>query len=470
MTRKGAFLIVLCVFLILVGTGCRLPFAALRPTEEPATAPPAQAAPTRVLVATPPPQTTPQSPARVTPQSGLLVTPETLPQPAPTLDVGPAGTPGTMDSWDDGGSAPAGGGKEEEAGPPPKATAASGRSATSLTLLNAADRSVCYVFISATTEDSWGDDWLGGEDVIAPGGSRTFDLPAGAYDLMALDCDEEALDRVDNIYLEGAMEWTVGEGASPPRATASPQPTAAAPPPAPASVYPTPTPASVSAFLCCGTTPGETGTIWSLNYPANWYVTLLPDNPQQFYGAIFTDPGGQVSITFIPGSNTEPGHELDTGNVDDFLDRFTAIRQREEVGFEEIVRNPIPAVPSGRLWAGTWGSGPQRGWEVYLVTVDPLFQVAPGLPQGYLTMYGFRAPSRDWNNAERTFDQMWNSMRVKRFGGNEEGLPPREPNQKPIMIRWCPKCCDWVAVDADRDDWACPTCGHETYLWETPCE
>jgi hypothetical protein len=371
-----------------------------------------------------------------------------------------------VDSFDDvGGSLPD---AEQDTSAPPATEAADRWDATSLTLINNADQDVCFVLISPTDSDSWGEDWLAAEETIAPGEYRTFEMPAGYYELMVLDCDEQVMDDIHGAYLEGEMQWTIGEGSYSPNETATPQPTIVSLPPAP--VYPTPTPATVSAFLCCGTTPGETGTIWSVNYPANWHVTVLPNNAQQFYGALFTDPQGNVTITFIPGSNTEPGHELDTGNVDDFLNRFTAIRQREELGFEEIMRNPVPGVPSGRLWAGTWGNGPDRGWEAYLVTVDPLLQVAPGLPQGYLTMYGFRAPSRDWLNAEQAFDQMWNSMRVKRFGGNEEGLPPREPNQKPIMIRWCPKCCDWVAVEADHEDWGCPHCGRETELWETPCE
>ncbi len=63
---------------------------------------------------------------------------------------------------------------------------------------------------------------------------------------------------------------------------------------------------------------------------------------------------------------------------------------------------------------------------------------------------------------------MMNSLRIKGFGGNPEGLPMREPNQKLFMVRWRPRTCDWTAVEADSKDWV-GDCGEPTWLWETPC-
>ena len=63
----------------------------------------------------------------------------------------------------------------------------------SLTLVNNSGRNVCYVFISPTTSDSWGDDWLGAEEFIRPGGSRTFYLEASFYDLRADDCSGDTI-------------------------------------------------------------------------------------------------------------------------------------------------------------------------------------------------------------------------------------------------------------------------------------
>lgn len=84
-----------------------------------------------------------------------------------------------------------------------------------LTLYNDADIKVCYVYISPTTEDTWGDDWLGAEETIAPGGSREFEVPAGTYDLRADDCDHNILDEQYGVSIAGTLGWTVaGEAAN----------------------------------------------------------------------------------------------------------------------------------------------------------------------------------------------------------------------------------------------------------------
>ncbi len=88
-----------------------------------------------------------------------------------------------------------------------------GRPAT-LTLYNDSDEKICYVYISPTTEDTWGQDWLGEQETIAPGRSREFEVPAGTYDLRADDCDHNILDEQYGISLAGSLSWTVaGEAA-----------------------------------------------------------------------------------------------------------------------------------------------------------------------------------------------------------------------------------------------------------------
>ncbi len=341
-----------------------------------------------------------------------------------------------------------------------------GKEATQLTVVNAGEETICYVFISPVSSDSWGEDWLGDEGVIEPGVEMVFDVEPGAYDVQALDCDGNVLDEVYDAELEGQMQWTI-ESAPPALADEE-----AAPEPAQdfgsEPLHPLPTPVSLGGFLCCGASPGESGNIWSINYPANWIVHLLPDNPQQFFGALFEDPDGHVLVTMIPASTTLPGDALDTGDVDDWLNRFVRRREGEVEGFQEFMRQPVAGVPGARLWAGTWGSGSDRGWEAYLVVVNPAPVVVPGMPQGYLTMFGVRADSRNWNNATDLYTRMMDSLRIKGFGGNPEGLPMREPTQKPFMVRWCPRTCDWMAVDADSEDWV-GDCGEPTWLWETPC-
>jgi len=63
----------------------------------------------------------------------------------------------------------------------------------SLTINNQSPYDVCYIFISPVDNDNWGDDWLGLEDVIAPGETMTFDVPEGAHDFLAETCEEATL-------------------------------------------------------------------------------------------------------------------------------------------------------------------------------------------------------------------------------------------------------------------------------------
>lgn len=65
---------------------------------------------------------------------------------------------------------------------------------------NQSDFEVCYVLISPSQSEEWGDDWLGGDEIIEPGDRRTFDVEDGTYDVMVLRCDEATL----------ATEWSIG--------------------------------------------------------------------------------------------------------------------------------------------------------------------------------------------------------------------------------------------------------------------
>lgn len=79
----------------------------------------------------------------------------------------------------------------------------------SLTLVNNLDIPICYVFISPSDSAEWGNDWLG-NDTIPPGGSYTFHLPAGTYDLSAHDCDGNPVsEEVQGQPISGEMTWTI---------------------------------------------------------------------------------------------------------------------------------------------------------------------------------------------------------------------------------------------------------------------
>jgi hypothetical protein len=79
----------------------------------------------------------------------------------------------------------------------------------SLTLVNNLDIPICYVFISPSGSAEWGNDWLN-NDTVPPGGSYTFRLPAGTYDLSARDCDGNPVsEEMYDQEIAGEMTWTI---------------------------------------------------------------------------------------------------------------------------------------------------------------------------------------------------------------------------------------------------------------------
>jgi hypothetical protein len=52
---------------------------------------------------------------------------------------------------------------------------------------------VCYVLISPSDSDSWGEDQLGDRDTIRSGANETFSMPAGTYDVRVETCDEAVM-------------------------------------------------------------------------------------------------------------------------------------------------------------------------------------------------------------------------------------------------------------------------------------
>ncbi|MEW6569485.1 MAG: serine protease [Chloroflexota bacterium] len=58
-----------------------------------------------------------------------------------------------------------------------------------LTVINDTTRPACCIQISPSLAQNWGPDDLGETEIVYPGASRLFEVPAGQYDLRALDCD-----------------------------------------------------------------------------------------------------------------------------------------------------------------------------------------------------------------------------------------------------------------------------------------
>ncbi len=226
-------------------------------------------------------------------------------------------------------------------------------------------------------------------------------------------------------------------------------------------------------FLCCGQTAGGT-RIWGISYPKGWQVVLLPNNPREFFGALFLDPASSIIVAYIPAATTVPGSMTDCADVDSFFNGLAAERRQEFKGMQEVQRQPLAGLPNGRLWVATWPGEKEAMWEAVIATVAPtnLEHIMPGMPRGNLTMMGVRASSSEWARGSSIYEKMVASTKVKRMDG---GMEPSndgigEPAVKSGMVRFCPGHCDWIWIDADRDGWNCPRDGYATELYEVGCE
>lgn len=70
--------------------------------------------------------------------------------------------------------------------PPPPTRTPTPVAATTLTIHNNLGQTIWYAYISLSSDPNWGPDRLG-SSTVPPGGSYTFSLPAGVYDIKLED-------------------------------------------------------------------------------------------------------------------------------------------------------------------------------------------------------------------------------------------------------------------------------------------
>ena len=78
-----------------------------------------------------------------------------------------------------------------------------------LNVVNGSSSEVCFIFISGSNGDDWGDDWMGDMESLPPDGLRAFYVKGGTYDLMAADCDENPLIEEYEVDLQSDLDWTL---------------------------------------------------------------------------------------------------------------------------------------------------------------------------------------------------------------------------------------------------------------------
>jgi hypothetical protein len=79
----------------------------------------------------------------------------------------------------------------------------------SVTVVNHSPQSICYMYISPVSQDTWGPDQLGATETIPPGAARQFNLPAGYWDLRADTCQHYPIATMRNALIARDVVLTV---------------------------------------------------------------------------------------------------------------------------------------------------------------------------------------------------------------------------------------------------------------------
>jgi hypothetical protein len=88
-------------------------------------------------------------------------------------------------------------------------TAGNARATARVFIDNTADTEVCFVFISPSTGDEWGDDLMGENETIMTGQTRVFYMRPDTYDMQVRDCNEEILAEQYEVDLSSDKTWTL---------------------------------------------------------------------------------------------------------------------------------------------------------------------------------------------------------------------------------------------------------------------
>ena len=83
-----------------------------------------------------------------------------------------------------------------------------GSGVVGLLLENQSNVDICYVFISPSNSDDWGDDWMGEAEGIPAGELRVFYVAPGTYDLLARDCVGDGNDLIEEVGVNLSDDWT----------------------------------------------------------------------------------------------------------------------------------------------------------------------------------------------------------------------------------------------------------------------
>lgn len=73
-------------------------------------------------------------------------------------------------------------------------------------IANRSPYDICYVQISSSDQQDWGDDWLGSDETIAAGSSKDFSTAPGVYDIKVMTCEQTTLATFWDISSDTTVE------------------------------------------------------------------------------------------------------------------------------------------------------------------------------------------------------------------------------------------------------------------------
>ena len=74
---------------------------------------------------------------------------------------------------------------------------------------NLTDTTIAKLYVSPTDSDTWGQDWLNGDTIPPDGVYSLADAGTGTFDLKVEDANEDAIETIYNVSLDGDYYWDI---------------------------------------------------------------------------------------------------------------------------------------------------------------------------------------------------------------------------------------------------------------------
>jgi hypothetical protein len=88
-------------------------------------------------------------------------------------------------------------------------TTTGGGGTATVSVVNSSAVDICFLYVSPSVSDDWGEDVLGSDNLLSPGETFDVSVAPGTYDFLAENCDGEEIDsESDVVVTEEGVTWT----------------------------------------------------------------------------------------------------------------------------------------------------------------------------------------------------------------------------------------------------------------------